>query len=60
MVAHVTLAGKGHEGQRLIQEGAVCAMKGQQRAYWPSDPFDDELRALLAEEARQDAHIYIP
>lgn len=46
MIAHVQLAGS--EGADLIRSGrAVCAMKGQRADYWPADPLDEELRALL-------------
>lgn len=38
-------------GRTLINQGrAVCAMKGQHRTYWPTDPLDEELRLLLMEE----------
>ena len=41
------------QGRELIMQGAICAMKGQSRDYWPTDALDDELRVLLMERALQ-------
>lgn len=50
MIPHITLVPL-EQGRGLIMEGAICAMKGQRRDYWPRDALDDELRVLLMERA---------
>lgn len=50
MVAHISFV-RVEDGRELIAKGAVCAMKGTARDFWPRDVFDEELRALLEAEA---------
>ena len=52
MIPHITLVPM-EQGRGLIMEGAICAMKGQARDYWPRDALDDELRVLLMEREFQ-------
>jgi len=55
-VAHVHLVPL-EQGRDRIAAGAVCAMKGQARDYWPRDNFDEELRAMLIEEDRDRSYL---